>query len=160
MKWFTKPQTLEELRKQYKVLAMAHHPDRGGSTADMQAINNEYDKLCIILKDKHTATQNTATTPEEDKAYNDMFKEIINQIIHLEGIQIEIIGKWIWASGNTYSYKDILKDLHFRWCKNKTAWTWHSDDYHKRSKKQYSMEDLRTMFISQKISTKNQHCLN
>ncbi|MCL2410881.1 MAG: J domain-containing protein [Treponema sp.] len=29
-KFFTNPQTLEELKQQYRALAMQHHPDRGG----------------------------------------------------------------------------------------------------------------------------------
>lgn len=35
-KWFNNPKTLEELKKQYKKLAMAHHPDCGGTTEEMQ----------------------------------------------------------------------------------------------------------------------------
>lgn len=53
MKWFSNPQTLEELKQQYKKLALKHHPDLGGNTADMQGINNEYDILFAKLK-KHT----------------------------------------------------------------------------------------------------------
>ena len=32
------------LSKKYRSLAMQYHPDKGGSTADMQAINNLYEK--------------------------------------------------------------------------------------------------------------------
>ena len=39
MKWFTNPQTLEELKKEYKRLAMKHHPDIGGNDSDMKEIN-------------------------------------------------------------------------------------------------------------------------
>lgn len=35
--------TLEELKKVYRELALANHPDRGGDTVVMQAINVEYD---------------------------------------------------------------------------------------------------------------------
>lgn len=158
-KFFTNPQTLEELRKQYKELAMKHHPDCGGSTADMQAINNEYDELFKLLKDKHTATQNSTTTAEQDTKYNQMFKNIINKIIHFEGCEIEIIGSWIWITGNTISYKEQLKELKFNWCNGKKAWTWHNDNYRKKSKKQYSLDDLRAMFDTEKIATKKQKVL-
>lgn len=35
--------TLENLKKKYRELALANHPDMGGDTAVMQAINAEYD---------------------------------------------------------------------------------------------------------------------
>lgn len=35
MKWFNNPETLEDLKKQYKKLAFQNHPDRGGKTSDM-----------------------------------------------------------------------------------------------------------------------------
>lgn len=35
MKWLNNPQTLEELKKQYKRLAMMHHPDVGGNVKDI-----------------------------------------------------------------------------------------------------------------------------
>lgn len=40
--YFKDCKTLNELKKVYKDLAMKHHPDRGGSTEIMQAINAEY----------------------------------------------------------------------------------------------------------------------
>ena len=35
----------EELKKEYKKLAMVYHPDRGGNTALMQKLNLEYQQL-------------------------------------------------------------------------------------------------------------------
>lgn len=40
--YFKNVTTLEELRKQYKELLKAHHPDNGGDVAIMQEINAEY----------------------------------------------------------------------------------------------------------------------
>lgn len=81
MKWFINPQTLEELKKQYKKLAMLHHPDVGGNVRDMQEINAEYDKLFELLKNTHqTADGKTYTAKTETAAE---FKEIINRIINL-----------------------------------------------------------------------------
>jgi hypothetical protein len=45
MKWFQNINTLDELRTAYRKLAVRHHPDKGGSTADMQEINAEYEIL-------------------------------------------------------------------------------------------------------------------
>lgn len=42
MNWFNNPKSLEELKKQYKTLAMKHHPDHDGTVEDMQQINAEY----------------------------------------------------------------------------------------------------------------------
>ena len=48
MSWFSKVKTLEDLKKEYKKLAMQYHPDRpGGDTAKMQQINGEYDRYIM-----------------------------------------------------------------------------------------------------------------
>lgn len=151
MKYFNNPKTLEELRKQYKQLAKQFHPDLGGSTADMQGINNEYDNLFQLLKNASNKAEQASTSTERDTQYNEAFKDIIFKIIHFTDVEIEIIGSWVWVSGNTYEYKTQLKGLNFKWCKNKTAWAWHTDDYRKRSKQQYSLDDLRNMFGNEKV---------
>lgn len=48
MKWFDNPQSIEQLKKQYRQLAKKHHPDAGGNNEIMQAINAEY-QLCEKL---------------------------------------------------------------------------------------------------------------
>ena len=46
MKYFNNINTLEELKKQYKKLAMKYHPDRpNGSEEIMKQVNNEYEKM-------------------------------------------------------------------------------------------------------------------
>ena len=37
--------SLDEVKRKYKELALKHHPDRGGDTRIMQAVNNEYDAI-------------------------------------------------------------------------------------------------------------------
>ena len=156
MKWFTPtPRTLEELKKQYRTLAMKHHPDCGGSTADMQSINAEYDVLFAKLKDIHTAADGStykATTTETPE----QFKNIINRLIVLEGINIEIIGSWLWVTGNTYQHKEIIKSLLFRWSSSKKAWYFHGDNYHKTSRKTFTLDEIRDLFGSQTIVSKPQ----
>lgn len=154
MKWFNNPRTAEELKKQYRELAVKHHPDMGGSTADMQEINNEYDMLFERLKNIHsnaegqtyTAKDETTETPEE-------FKEIIEKLIHIDGINIEICGSWIWITGNTRLHKKEIKAAGCHWSKNKSAWYWHADGYKKRHKGAYTLDQIRDTYGSQKVST-------
>ena len=65
MKYFTNCTTLDELKKEFRRLCMKHHPDRGGDTATMAAINAEYEDLFPILK---LAYNKTAETPIHETA--------------------------------------------------------------------------------------------
>lgn len=157
MKWFKNPGTLEELKKQYKQLALKHHPDLGGSTTDMQSINNEYDLLFSRLKNTHkTVDGKTYTASVETTETPDEFKNIINALINLEGIVIEICGSWLWITGNTKEHKEVLKGLHFRWSKSKLAWYYHTADYVKVGKKTFTLNEIRALYGSEVVKASPQ----
>lgn len=52
MTYFQNIQSLADLKKEYRRLAMLHHPDKGGDTALMQQVNTEFGKLFEVWKDK------------------------------------------------------------------------------------------------------------
>ena len=147
MKYFNNPQTLEDLKKQYRELAMKHHPDKGGSNEDMKKVNAEYDVLFDKLKNVHrtkdgatyTAKQATAETSEQ-------FKLIIDELMRMDGVIIEIIGCFIWVTGNTKPYKEQLKAMKFQWHSKKIAWYLKPEDYKKRSHKTYDLDEIRKMY--------------
>lgn len=160
-RWFNPiPKDLEELKKQYRALAKAHHPDLGGNTADMQSINSEFDELYTRLEkaSKHstthasTATHTKTATSSETAA---QFRAIIDKLITINDITIEIIGNWLWLSGNTYEYKDLIKSLGFRWAKSKKAWYYHSEPYHKASRKTFTLDEVRTLYGSTTVTQGN-----
>lgn len=62
MKYFTSCTTLDELKKEYRRLAMANHPDRGGDEATMKAINAEYDAVFPAFKLAYNRTAQAPTT--------------------------------------------------------------------------------------------------
>ena len=150
MKWFNNPTTLEELKKEYKKLCMAHHPDLGGDTSDMQEINSQYETLFEKLKNVHKNSQGETYTKETEET-PEQFKEIINTLIHLNGIEIEICGSWIWLTGNTKEHKEILKNLKFRYASKKKAWYYHTEPYHKRGK-ELTLAEIRDRFGSQRYN--------
>ena len=129
-KYFKDVNTLEELRKQYKDLLKKFHPDNAnGSTEATQEINAEYDKLFKVLKDRHesksadskdrNANQSDYNQNMYDWENDKALREILEKIIKFDGIEIEIVGQWIWISGNTYSYKKELKEIGFKWASQK-----------------------------------------
>lgn len=157
MKWFTNPTTLEELKKEYKKLVFKHHPDKGGRTEDMQEINAEYDALFHRLKNTHkSASGETYTAKQETTETPEQFKTILEKLIHLDGIEIEICGTWIWISGNTYENREILKELRFKYSKNKNAWYYHEEGYRKHSKKSFTMDEIRDLWGSEKVNLEHQ----
>lgn len=152
MKWFVNPQTLEELKQQYKKLAMENHPDIGGSVQAMQEINNEYDALFPLLKNKRKTAAGEAYTTESTEAANE-FKDIINRLIHLQDIIIEVCGSWLWITGETYTNRNALKELKFRYSKSKSAWYYHTEDYKKSSSKTFSLDEIRGLYGSETIKS-------
>ena len=159
-KYFDNISTLEELRMQYKELLKLHHPDNGGILEIMQEINAEYDRMFKILKNQHENNfySNRASTNTEynnmkyDFAEDEKLREMLNKIIHFDGIDIELVGAWIWVSGNTYACKKQLKELGFKWASQNKMWYWHSEVFQKKSRKTLSMDDIRNYYGSTRVN--------
>lgn len=67
MKYFKNVNSLEDLKKQFKKLAFKHHPDRGGDAEIMKAVNNEYDMLFPIWKNRdNIKTEETAESTRNE----------------------------------------------------------------------------------------------
>lgn len=145
MKYFANIKTLEELKKEYKRLALENHPDRGGDVEVMKAINAEYDIMFNKVKDIHVNAKGETYTKENTETPSE-FKDIIDKLIRMEGLEIEIIGCFIWLSGNTKAHKDNIKALGFKWHSTKKMWYKAPEDYRKKSKKKYSIEEIRDMY--------------
>lgn len=160
-KYFNDIGTLEELRKQYKDLLKKHHPDNGGNVADMQEINVEYEKLFKALKDKHESkTGNDGTTNKESyenmrwsEAEDETLRKMLSNIIHIPDITIEIIGNWIWVGGSSYPHRQELKEIGFKFARNKKMWYWHSEAFRKKSHKKLSINDIRNYYGSTNVET-------
>lgn len=163
MMYFRNVNDLQELRKQYKELLKAHHPDNGGDLATMQEINAEYDKLFKILKDKHeskaTDKENNYNNMQYDFEEDAKLREVLEKIIHFSDITIEICGSWIWPAGNTYQYRTELKEIGFKWASKKKQWYYHTEAFRKKGHKALSMEDIRNYYGSTEVKADGRRML-
>ena len=154
MKYFTDCKTAEELKKEYKIQAKKLHPDNGGNEGAFKEMQAEFSTTWERLKNIHmnaegeTYSQETAETAGE-------YMDIIEILIHLDGVETEICGRWIWCSGETRQHKNTLKSLGFRFSRNKTAWYYHTGSYRRRHDRDYTLEDIRDMYGSQRYANQN-----
>lgn len=147
MLYFKNVETVEELKKQYKTLAFAHHPDRGGKVEDMQAINAEYDALFERVKNVHETADGKTYTKEQPADVPDNFRDIINAIISFN-CTIELCGSWLWVF-NAFPYREQLKALGFFWCSSKKAWAW--TDNPTSNKHRLTLDEIRRLHGSEII---------
>lgn len=129
MKFFTNVKNADELKKAFKSLMMKHHPDRGGKNEDVIALRAEYD----LLMSQFINGFDDSNYQKNDKGYSfweskaehteveKKVREAIEKIIMLDGIEIEIVGVWVWVSGDTKPHKEILKDAGFKFTMKKDA---------------------------------------
>lgn len=153
-KWFVDVNSIDELKKRYKELCFQHHPDRGGDTVTMQSINIEYHYL---LKDWKSRVNSNADEVNQEMEIEEELMAKIQEIIGLDGIEIEVCGLWIWLSGNTYPYRKILKGKEFLFAIHKKMWFWrpmYAKCYFKR-KECLDMEEIRDKYGSIPIDRQN-----
>lgn len=75
MKYFAQCKNLEELKKEFRRLAMIHHPDRGGNVETMKEINNEYDMMFPVLKLKHNQSAAEPTHETAESTRNEFYTQ-------------------------------------------------------------------------------------
>lgn len=152
MKFFNGCNTIDEVKKLYKKLAMENHPDRGGDTATMQAINTEYAFACAKLAKGAGLSDEEADT---EIRLSEEYRQVIEKIINLPGIVIEIVGNWIWVTGNTRPVKGTLKEAGFYFASKKVAWYYRNEAFKTRGNGA-PLEQIRAKYGSETINKKQQ----
>lgn len=158
MNWFKNCKSIEEAKELYKKLCRQYHPDMNDTdtTATMQQINEQFTRAFETLKNKHraeTQQDNTAEQNTETAETATEFMQIINSLIHCEGLIIDLVGRWIWLTGNTYEHKDIIKSLGFRFASKKKAWYWHKLEDSCKSRKNLTLDEIKSKYGTQNFAT-------
>lgn len=162
-----RPETPAEAKELYRQLAMKYHPDRGGDTATMQAVNAEYAALLAELAHAGETKRRNQAQAEGRKtnvdfvdleAVTEEIRKVIEALLDLPGVDVELCGLWVWVTGDTKPMKDQLKDLGLRWAPKKAAWYFAgipSCGFNKGG----SLDDIRASYGSTKF-TRNTYTRN
>ena len=145
MRYFENIHTLDDLKRRYHALCKELHPDCGGSTEAMQALNAEYQTMLRRVMQGDFST--------EAEASELLYRDKIAAIAHLEGLELEIIGKWLWVAGNTYAHREALKHEGFCFAPVKKLWFYRALEYATRTRGEaHDINDIRKKYGSEKVS--------
>mgnify|MGYP003653998408 FL=1 len=134
--------TKELVKKRFLELCKKYHPDVNPAGLEiMKLINAAYD----VLKDHE------GDTPFKSEVnYGEAVSDAISKIFGLAGLIIEVCGAWVWITGNTISHRAILKQSGFKYAPKKQAWYFRPDDYKSFSRGKYNLDEIRTVYGTNK----------
>jgi hypothetical protein len=127
MHYFKDCETVEQVKSLYRVLAKANHPDLGGDTATMQAVNDQYKRALASLDGQVSKDdQGIEHTYKYREALEQALIDKIAELLALQMVDVEIwlIGVWVWVIGTTKPYKEQLgkNGLGLIWHSTRNAW--------------------------------------
>lgn len=139
---FRNVEEISEAKKIYKQLAKILHPDKiGGDEESFKLLNTFYNKL---IEHKIYFSNNIKIDIELEK--------VISLLLHLDNLTIEIVGQWLWVSGDTKEHKEKLKELGFKWASKKKMW--YFGELKGRNHKEQSIEDIKAKYGSETLKSK------
>ena len=132
---------INEAKKIYKNLAKKLHPDMvSGDEESFKLLNAIYNDL---IEHKIYFSNDIKIDIELEK--------IISLILHFENITIELVGSWVWVSGDTKEIKDKLKELGFKWASKKKMWFY--GEMKGRNPQEKSMEEIKSKYGSETLKS-------
>ena len=131
---------INEAKKIYKQLAKKLHPDVGGDEEEFKILNSVYTDL---IEHKIYFSNDIKIDIELEK--------IISLILHFENITIELVGSWVWVSGDTKKIKDKLKDLGFKWASKKK--NWYYGEMKHRNPREKTLEEIKGKYGCKTVKT-------
>ena len=145
--YFDNITTMDGLRAEYRSLIKINHPDAGGDENIMKAINLAYEKAVEYIRrhgEKAEADKAAADVPAE-------FMDAVSAVVACPGLIVEIVGSWVWVTGDTYRNRDRLKAAGYRWAAKKSAWYWHPADQAVGRASRMSLDQIRDKYGAQRV---------
>lgn len=161
MRYFTNCKTIEDVKETYRKLAKKLHPDCGGDAEEFKKMTQEYTIIFNRLKNVHrTGEKKTEQAEQKTEQHTDYsaeeFADIINKVIFMDGVEVEIVGYWIWLGGNTYAYKDQIKEAGFFWSSKHKKWYYNGGTKKCKKHSKLTFEQVKDIHGSKTVKTASQ----
>lgn len=158
-RYFDTCNTMDEAKTLYKSLARQNHPDMGGDLRTMQEINAQFAEFCACFarnegrerqRQAHAENRKSAADYHDLDEVAEVLRVKIEFALNLDGVDVELMGFWVWLTGNTRQYKDEIKAQGFKWAHHKQAWYFAGVPSFNRREK--TLDEIRDMYGSQKFT--------
>ena len=133
---------INEAKKVYRELAKQLHPDVGGTNEMFKLLNQVYNNIL----------EHGFSFLDEEK-FDLELEKVISKILHFENIVIEVVGSWVWVSGNTKAIKEELKEIGFRWRSKKKMWSY-GEMKGKRNHKEQNIDSIKAKYGCHEVKIK------
>ena len=158
MNYFKECQNLDEVKKLYRQLAKQLHPDKGGSTEQMQILNSEFTKVIKLMAKgyKGSGAKFTDQEAEAEILQAEAYREAVAAIINIEGINIELCGTYIWVTpldaAKFWDFWPAMKEAKFFFAKVKKQYFFRTAENAVKNYKTLSQDQIRVKYGSQIIN--------
>ena len=147
--YFENVETIADLKKEYKRLAMELHPDLGGNEEEFKQMASEYEQ---IFKDiKAGIKERTHSTAINLNDVDDGYRDVINALLNLPDVDVELCGEWLWIHSESREHNETFKSVGCHWARNKKLWYWKPAWMRSRSRKEHTMSEIRAKYGSRKF---------
>lgn len=156
--YFSECKTIEEGKALYRELCKQHHPDLGGDLRTMQEINAQWAAFQASgakadgyrrQQDAHAENRKSAADYHDLEEVAEVLRVKIEFALNLSGVDVELMGFWVWLTGNTKEHKEAIKAQGFKWAREKEAWYFAGVPSFNRERR--SLDEIRSMHGSQKF---------
>jgi len=150
--YFNECSTYQEAKKLFSILCFKHHPDHNGNEETFKAILHEFENF----------TCDDAKQQSKEDLSN--FAQAIQALSFLDGIQISIVGSWIWIAGNTKEHKESIKkfaddfNFKYKWNFKRNIWQLSpaNEKYRKFKNELHTKESLQAFYGGKDIEQDRQ----
>ena len=80
--------------------------------------------------------------------------KIIQRLVKVEGLKIEIVGAWIWLSGDTFKCLKLIKDMGFKYSAKHKKYYLADGESNRRGSK-YSFKQICDIYGCENVETES-----